>query len=322
MRRRVFAVAISAALVLVVAGYAAASVIVYDRLTVVQAHCGGRFASDTPAAFTAGSVDASPYLMPDFQTVTFPSRDPTITLSAWWVPGAKPDSPAVIVVHGLGSCKREPVQLLPAGMLHRHGFAVLLIDLRDQGDSTVDDGRYKGGVLEYRDVLGAWDWLQRAHGLAAARIGLLGMSLGAGTVVIATGEEPRVAAVWEDSGFADVEVGIQDELARNGYPTFLAFGGILAGRLLHGVDVTSRAPAAEVARLKGRPIQIVHGTADTRVPVKHAYALVAAIRAAGGTVEPWILPGVTHVQAVFTLPAEYERRLVDFFSRALGSPTG
>ncbi len=320
MSRRRIAILVAAVLILLLAGgYVYAGATIYDELTIVAAHCGGANTGNTPASFTAPGVDATPYAMPEYQTVSFPSRDRSITISGWWVPAAS-GAPAVIVVHGLGGCKRGPEVLLPAGMLHRNGVSVLLIDPREHGDSTVDDGRYSGGIKEYRDVLGAWDWLQSAQHVAAPKIGLLGMSLGAATVMIAMGEEPRVAATWEDSGFADSDVAISDELARNGYPTWLAFGGILAGRLFHGVDITSLSPLQAAAKLHGRPVYIVHGTADTRLPVKHAYTLAAAIRAAGGTVEPWILPGVGHVQAVFTQPAQYERRLVQFFGASLGLP--
>ena len=44
--------------------------------------------------------------------------------------------------------------LTPAGMLWRNGFNVLLIDLRDTGDSTFQDGRSTIGNEEHRDVLG------------------------------------------------------------------------------------------------------------------------------------------------------------------------
>ena len=68
------------------------------------------------------------------------------------------------------------------------------------------------------------------------------------------------------------------------------------------------------------PIAIVHGTADTTAPIKHADLLIAADRANGGTVDPWILPGVAHVRAAFVATAEYESRLTTFFSGALGAP--
>jgi dipeptidyl aminopeptidase/acylaminoacyl peptidase len=294
--------------------------IVYDKLTRVDAHCGGRYTANTPASFTSDQLDTTPYLMPSYQDVNLPSRsDPAVTISGWWIPGASADAPAVIEVHGLGSCKHSPTVLLPAGMLHRHGYSVLLIDLRNEGDSTVTTGRYAGGVLEYKDVLGAWDWVRGAKGIPASRIGLAGMSLGAATALIATGQEPGVAAVWEDSSYGDIGAAISDELARNGYPRFLAPAGILVGRL-EGIDISATGPLDAVPKLNGRPIAIIHGTADQRISVKYAYALRQAVEAQGGHPYVWFPDGVDHTQAVFAQPAEYERRLVAFFGPAIGVP--
>ena len=329
-RRRAFSIAAAFGAVALLAGYAFASNVIYDRLTLVdRPWCPeyASFAGSTPASFATGSrdtgpfVDTTPYLMPDFETVTFASREPAVTIAGWWVPGASAAAPAVVVVHGLGRCKGDPEVLLPAGMLHRHGFGVLLIDLRNHGDSTVTDGRNTAGVRESLDVLGAWDWLRSTQALPASRIGLYGVSFGAGGVMDAMGLEPSVAAAWVDSGFADVDVGIQDELDRNGYPRILAPGGILVGRILHGVDITSLSPLEAARDLDGRPLAIVHGDADSRVAVKHAAMLAEAVRAGGGTVEPWILPDVIHVRAAFVASAEYERRLAQFFDAAIGKAT-
>jgi dipeptidyl aminopeptidase/acylaminoacyl peptidase len=316
-RRRVVGVAVIVVLVLLAGGYLFAGSIVYDNLSVATAHCGGRWQDNTPAAFTAEGVDTKPYLMPTYDTVTVPSRDPGIDISAWYVPPDAQATSAVVVVHGYNSCKREDRMLLAAGMLHRDGIAVLLIDLRNFGDSTVVDGRYAAGTREYRDVLGGWDWLVHARGFAANRVGLLGMSLGAGTVMIAMGEEPLVPATWEDSGYADIDVAITAELARNGYPTFLRYAGYLVARL-HGVDLTSLSPIGAVAKLDGRPIFITHGDADERLSVRYAADLAAAVRANGGTVDPWIVPGAGHTQAIVLVPAEYEQRLDAFFGSTLG----
>jgi dipeptidyl aminopeptidase/acylaminoacyl peptidase len=301
------------------AAYLAAGYVVYDRSTRVAAHCGGQYADYTPARFAVDGVDATPYLMPSYESASFPSRgDPGVAISGWWVPGA-PNAPAVIQVHGLNGCKRAPGNLLEAGMLHRLGYAVLLVDLRNEGDSTVTNGRFAGGVIEYKDVLGAWDWIQSARGVAAARIGLAGMSMGAATSLIAAGQEPRVAAVWEDSSFADINVAISDEVARNGYPRFLAPAATLVGRLA-GVDIASLGPLDAVARLNGRSVAVIHGTADTRMPVKHAHWLIDAIEAHGGRPYVWLPDGVEHTQAIVTYPDEYERRLGDFFGAAIGVP--
>ena len=69
-----------------VVGYLYAGLFVYDQLSVTHAKCNGRFPTNTPAAFTVESVDTTPYAMPAFETVTFPSRDPEVSISAWFVP--------------------------------------------------------------------------------------------------------------------------------------------------------------------------------------------------------------------------------------------
>lgn len=315
---RRLAVAAAAILVVGSAGaYLLVGALVYEELTRVGTSCSGAADGNTPASFKSAGGDATPYFMPDYEAVTFPGRDPRITVSGWYVPVTSADrGPAVVVVHGLYGCKRQVGVLTAAGMLHRHGFGVLLIDLRDHGESTIEDGRHAGGTEEYLDVLGAWDWLQ-TRGHPPERIGLYGQSLGAATVLIATGEEPRVAATWEDSSYGAVGEAIGDELTRNGYPAFLAPAGILAARLLAGDDLTSPNTLDEVTKSGGRPLFVTHGDADARISVRFAGQIAAAARAAGGQVDPWIVHGADHVQGIAIEPAEYERRLIEFFERTL-----
>ena len=321
-RRRALVAVILIAIPLL--AYGGASAVVWDKLTGVSNQCGGRWSENTPQSFEAPEtyhLDTTPWAMPAPEDVRIPSRDAGIEIAGWWLPAstATPATPAptVIVVHGFTACRHDFAVLLPAGMLHRNGFSVLLIDLRDHGDSTREDGRFAGGTDEYLDVLGAFDWVRSEQGVPASSIGLVGVSLGAATVLLATGQEPEVAAVWEDSSYADLQSAIDAELTREGYPTFLAFGGVLAARLISGDDLTSYSPLDAVHRLAGRPLFITHGTADTRLSVEYGHRLEAAARADGGSVETWYVDGAEHVEAVVTHADEYERRLVDFFRRSL-----
>jgi dipeptidyl aminopeptidase/acylaminoacyl peptidase len=317
MRRSVTLLAITL-VVVVVAAYAGASAMVWDKLTRVDGACHPEWASNDPTVFSdpESQVDTARYAMPTPVDVTLPSRDAGITISGWWVP-AGDDAPAVVVVHGHTACKHDDDVLLPAGMLHRHGISVLLIDLRDHGDSTDEDGRYAGGTEEYRDVLGAWDWLQSEQSIPAERIGLLGISLGAATVLIASGEERGVAATWADSSYADISVAIRAELARNGYPEYLESGGVMMARMLSGDDLTSRSPLRAVAAMGGRTLFITHGTADARLSVSYAEDLITAATGAGVDVTSWIVPGAGHTRAMWLNPAGYEDRLTSFFERSL-----
>jgi dipeptidyl aminopeptidase/acylaminoacyl peptidase len=255
--------------------------------------------------------------MPDYESVSFPSRDAQVTIQAWYIPVEDSAAPAVILVHGLDACRHSPTVLLPAGMLQRAGFHTLLIDLRNHGESDRLTGRMTGGIHEYSDVLGAWDWLLQSQDMDPARIGLYGTSLGAATVLIAAGEEAQIAAVWSDSSYADTARAIDDELRRLNYPTLLGPAGILMGRLIDGVDITLRTPMLSVPALANRPVYITHSEADTRMPVAHASILSEALNAAGNPVVPWIVSDSAHGQAIFDYPAEYEARLISFFSEHL-----
>ena len=303
-----------------VVAYAAAVTVVWDRLTTVQGACPVDQAANVPSRFSVPGrpgFDASPWQMPAPLDVRFASRDPAIGVAAWWLPAREPDAPAVILVHGLNGCRRHHEVLLPAGMLHGAGFSTLLVDLRDHGDSTREDGRFAGGTEEFKDVLGGWDWLVREQDLSPQEIGLAGMSLGAGTVMIAAGEEPRVAAVWEDSGYSDISVAIRAELTRNAYPEFLAYGGVAMARLVSGDDLASMSPLGGALKLDGRPLFVTHGTADSRLSVSYAYELIRAVEMDGGRVDQWIVDGAEHVEAMLLDPIGYEMRLTRFFRSSL-----
>ncbi len=319
-----FGVVLVAAFLLV--AYLIASYVVYDTLSAVTGECHPEDAANTPQHFTANGIDAAVtarYAMPAPQDVEFHSRDPHIpnlVLRAWWIPGRTPGGPTVILVHGVKSCRRDPNVLMPAGMLQGHGFGVLLMDMRDHGDSDDEDLRFAAGTEEYLDVLGAWDWLV-AQGVPAPKIGILGMSFGSATTVIAGGEEPRVQAVWEDSSFADMGQAIRDYLTHEGYPTFLEPGGLAMAKVVAGDDLTSKGPLLEIPNYAGRPLAIVHGAADTLLDPHDAEELRDAALASGVDLRVfWLVPGMDHTRAVIEMPDAYEPRLVDFFTGTLGSP--
>jgi fermentation-respiration switch protein FrsA (DUF1100 family) len=313
-------------IVVALVAYLGAAVIAYDRISRVEADCGGRFLGFTPAAWStdrptshAGEVklDPAPYLVTEYEEVRLPSRDPGIELHAWWLPFRDgPGAPVVVIVPGRGSCIRDPDSLLPAGMLHRRGYGVLLLDLRDHGASTIEDGRYAGGTEEYRDVQGAVDWLV-GRGVGSGHIAVLGTSMGAATAIIAGGQDERVAAVWEDSSYADMERRIAEELEQQGYPRLLAPAAVLVARLVSGDDLASHTVTGELANLGGRRLFITHGADDQATYVAHATDLDEAARSAGVVTDLWIVPEAGHTDAMFLQPAEYEERMAGFFGPAL-----
>jgi pimeloyl-ACP methyl ester carboxylesterase len=262
-------------------------------------------------------IDLSLYAMPNYETVRFPSRQPGIEIAGWWVPG-DPGAPAVILVHGLGACKNAIDVLVPAGMLSRNGFSVLMIDVRDVGDSGTEDGWISAGNEEYLDVLGAWDWLITKKGFGPGRIGLYGGSVGGATALYAFSHEPRVAALFLHSTFASLLAAFADILTSYGLPGFLAYPTAAMGRLVSGEDLLEHRPADVIKEVGNRPIYIVHSRGDRRISIRQSQELANAAQAAGVSVATWFPENGLHLQTPAAYPQEFEQRLVGFFRENLG----
>lgn len=302
------------------AGYLTLEYVIFDRLTEVDAASSFNL-PNTPNNFkvrggTHLEFDTTAYEMQQYEDVRISSRQPGIQLDAWYI-ATDPAAPAVVLTHGFGQCKCDSNVLTAAGMLHRHGFNVLLIDLRNHGKSDIVNKRAGYGSYEYQDVLGAWDWLARQKGFPPRRIGLYGVSMGADSTLIALAQEPRIAAAFVDSPFFDVTDLLADELGRRNLPRVLAPGAILVGRLVTGDNLLLHSPQEGILLDKSRPIYLVQGTADQRVDVHHHYEYVALARQTGANVTDWVVEGAGHIESMFVAPADYEQRLVGFFQNAL-----
>jgi fermentation-respiration switch protein FrsA (DUF1100 family) len=317
-----------ALVVLLVVAYFGMGYVIYDKLGNVKGSCNEHLANrpdnfalhpEWPAGF-----DLTPYFMTGYETMKFPSRDPGIEVAGWWNPAKSADPNAestastVILVDGLGGCKNSIAVLVPAGMLWRNGFNVLLIDLRDTGDSTFQDGRSTIGNQEHRDVLGAWDWLVNEKGFDPKRIGLFANSLGGANANYAFSAEPRIAAIFLQSTFGDLQQIVAAELARNGFPTLLSFPTLVMGSVVTGENLFARSPVETIRQAAGRPVYIVHTRADTRIDINQSEQLAAAAQAAGANVTTWFPENGEHVQTPAAYPQEFEQRLVGFFNETLG----
>ena len=309
-----------ALVVLLVVAYFGMGYGIYSQLGNVQGSCDTHQAN-RPDSIQANDawppIDLTRYTMSPYEPVHFPSREAGIEIAGWWIE-RDPQAPAVLLVHGFGGCKNAIDVLVPAGMLWRSGFNVLLIDLRDIGESGTDDMRSAIGNDEYLDVLGAWDWLVKEKGIDPKRIGLFANSLGGASANYAFSEEPRIAALFLQSTFGNLQQIIAAELARSGYPTFLAPAALAMGSVVTGENLFARSPVDAVRNDAGRPVYIVHTRADTRIDIGQSEQLAAAAQAAGANVTTWFPENGEHVQTPAAYPQEFEQRLVGFFRENLG----
>ena len=89
----------------------------------------------------------------EYEDVTFPTSD-GLTLSGWYIPSQ--NGAAIIAAHARNGNRTG--MIYHAGFLARHGYGVLLFDLRAHGDSEGE--MWLHGWRGHLDVLGALDYLQ------------------------------------------------------------------------------------------------------------------------------------------------------------------
>ena len=127
-----------------------------------------------------------------------------------------------------------------------------------------------------------------------------------------------MAALFVQSTFGNLLQVIAAELQRNGYPTFLAPGAILMGRVIGGDNLVAHNPLDAIAKAGSRPVYIVHTRADIRIDFRQSEQLAAVAQAAGVNVTTWFPENGEHVQTPAVYPEEFEERIVGFFREALG----
>ncbi|MDX2302180.1 MAG: prolyl oligopeptidase family serine peptidase [Microscillaceae bacterium] len=306
---------------ILLAAYVGVGYVMHQKLSHIQGRCDNflhikpdNFGDET-GFWKNKDFDPTQYRMKQYESVKFPSREEGIEIAGFFVSGQQ-DAPAVIVVHGLGSCKHKTTEMVPAGILNKAGFNVLMIDVRDAGESTLEDGLSAIGNEEYLDALGAWDWLQKEKKIPAHKIGMMGNSMGAATTLIAFSQEPKLAAVFVDAPFDNLTQITSEELKREGYPQFLFYAGWAAG-LLQGDNLLAFNPHEAIDKAGKRPLFIIHSTGDTRIGVHHSYQLREKAQKAGVNATFWIVEGIEHVQTAGAFPEEYEQKIVGFFKKVL-----
>jgi dienelactone hydrolase len=248
-----------------------------------------------------------------YEDVTLYAGD-GVRLAGWYVPST--NGAAVVLLAGATSTRSD--ELDHAAVLARHGFGVLLLDVRGHGDSGGDAmiWGWHGDV----DVRAAVDYLTTRSDVTDERIGVVGMSMGGEEAIGAAGADTRIKAVMVEGVSAR---GARDE----GDPATGAGGWLIRyidWATRHAADLmTSAKPPPKlrdaVAATAPRPIMII--AAGTQPPEIAAARVFQA--AAPDSVELWIAPGAGHTEAYDVHPVDWETRVVDFLDRTLlaGSTT-
>lgn len=227
--------------------------------------------------------------------------------------GAETPRAAVLLFHGYRSSGYNDFSVIVRRYLAA-GYSVLIVDERAHGES---EGKYIGfGVLERLDCV---RWAREA----AARFGcgmplvIHGLSMGASTVLMASGEElpDSVRGIIADCGFTSPKAILSAVVRqRNRVPPFLIVpaAGVWFRLLAHyGIRECS---TTEALKKNTRPVLLIHGEADDFVP----YFMGVENRDAAGENAVFVsVPGALHGMSYLVDRERCEKELDAFFDRVL-----
>ena len=254
-----------------------------------------------------------------------PAEHPAEVPAVDWVPDPHE---AILLLHGYsGSIAPDLVEY---GPFLRRTAGVLGLDFRGHGGS--DDGPTTFGLLETEDIAGALAWLGER---GITRVAMLGTSMGGiaaiasvavlgdGSLAAADGDpaaprdvdiapRPHIVGIVADSTAPELEIPVGTRV-RGPAGRFAAarlFDG--AARVL-GADPRATEPSRVIGLLESLPLLLIHGDADTTVPIADGRRLAAL---AGPAAEHWVVPGADHSAGHAVAGADYELRVTNFLRLA------
>ena len=278
------------------------------------------------------------------EVVRLRARD-GLRLAARWLPAQDADAgwthdphEAILLLHGYsGSIAPDLVEYAP---FLRRTAGVLGLDFRGHGGS--DDGPSTFGLLETEDIAGALAWFGER---GITRVAMFGTSMGGvaaiaavavlgdGALAAADGDpmaprgvdiapRPMVVGVVADSAAPELEIAVGTRVRGPA-------GRFVAARLFDGVtralgaDPRATEPSRIIGLLETVPLLLIHGEADTTVPIADGRRLAAL---GGPATEHWVVPGAEHSGGHAVAGVDYERRVRDFlrlaFRRGRGDDVG
>lgn len=244
------------------------------------------------------------------EAVSFPCRGDSHQVRGLYIPAAGARS-TILLCPGYRRSLSD--LLVTCHHLLKAGHNVLAFEFYGHGLPT-------GSVLtlgyrELEDVFGAVTYARRRA--PTARLGAMGYSMGAATVIMAAARTPQIEAIVADSGFATqwsaVELAVRRTLQvpLPGWVMRVLYQ--VADRLLWlraGYHFRQVEPAREIGQIAPRPLLLIHGLSDSIVAPFDAQRLYEA---AAEPKELWLIPACEHLRGYVVKPAVYAAKVTAFF---------
>lgn len=205
----------------------------------------------------------------DFESYRVPTEADK-SLHVWWVDALEAET-TVVLLHGWGSSSS---QLLPLALLfHNSGYNVCMLDARNHGKS---DGHGFSSLPRFaEDTESVLDWIIQTKPSMCRTLSLVGHSVGAGACLLVASRRDDISAVVSLAAFSHPEFVMRVFLTRWPIPESLIQLVLKYVQWVIGFRFDDIAPVTSIAKITS-PVLLVHGDADTTVPLDQAKLIYAA----------------------------------------------
>jgi uncharacterized protein len=227
------------------------------------------------------------------------------SVSGWFIQGRQGQG-AVLLLHGVRGHRLDMLER--ARFLNKAGYSVMLIDLPAHGEST--GNRISFGFHEAQGVTAALRYLTQQ--LPDEKIAIIGVSLGAASVVFASMPAPPSAVVLE-SLFPSITEALIDRFSLHMGVLGTYFAPLLLWQLPYKIGVSAKQlrPIAAISTIHA-PVLIASGSKDQHTTRAETSRL---FQAANAPKELWIIKGAGH-EDLHTFDRQiYETRILIFLAK-------
>jgi len=249
----------------------------------------------------------------EYDEIGFSSKEDGLNLAGWVLHPEESPKMTVILAHGYkGNRFEDHVSFFSmAEDLLEKGYRVVMFDFRYAGDS---DGKMATvGAKEQLDLLGVIDWVDENY---EEPIGLLGISMGASTSLLAAAQTDDVIGVVADSPFSDLQEYLKVNLpVWSDLPNFPFTPLILTLMpIISDLNPKDASPISVLDDIAPRPVLFIHNKGDDSIPYTESEKMMEKHP---DVFELWLPDGDGHVKAYKQNKAEYIDRVDSFFEDAL-----
>jgi len=258
-----------------------------------------------PLNFNPNDISSS------YTDITFKSRHDNLNLSGWFFNSTS--NKVLILVSGSDQNRIDPgydTGNVSKDLIAR-GFNILIFDFRGRGNSQ--EAIYSIGAHEQNDIAGAVDYLN-SQGFKTNNIGIVAISLGAGTSILALPSIPEIGGIVADSSYADIKTLLARELpGRSKLPAFFTYGLGFWAKIIYEIKLDDMIPVETLKNFPQKKLLFIHGTEDEDIPLQDSLDLLKVSPKS----DIWLVKDAGHVKAYKTNPAEYISKISNYFYEVL-----